>query len=840
MAAFLSRDLPAELAPLEDLALDLRWTWSHEADALWNRIEAEAWNRIWNPWTILQNASAAHLRGLSADRSFLDHLERLVAARRADLDRPHWFASTYGSAALAGVAFFSMEFGLSDALPLYAGGLGILAGDFLKTASDLGIPAIGIGLLFQEGYFRQIVDAAGRQREVYPYNEPATMPIRPVLVDGGPWLRISLELPGRTLYLRVWQATVGCTTLYLLDSNDPLNSPVDRGITGKLYDGGTETRLLQEIVLGVGGWRTIEILRPEIEVCHINEGHAAFVVLERARRLAQQFGIDFREAWCAARAGTVFTTHTPVAAGFDRYPQELIVRYLGVLLDSSNKAGAAMADILAFGQTDEDVQRGLFNLAYLAVRGSLTSFGVSRLHGRVSRHIFQPLFPRWPNAQVPIGHVTNGIHVPSWDSAQADRIWTAACGKDRWRTMPDELSSSIEALSDKALWEMRGGSRRELVLSVRTRLAMHLSSRGFPTETVALASAVLDSNILTLGFARRFAAYKRPNLLLHDAARFARILNDDHRPAQIVVAGKAHPHDEEGKKMIQEWIALARRPEFRHRVVFLEDYDIALAQELVKGVDVWINTPRRPWEACGTSGMKVLANGGLNLSELDGWWEEAYTPEVGWAIGSERQTGEQEQDAVDAEALYALLERQVAPEFYDRDAEGVPRAWLARIRRSMAVLAPRYCSTRMLHEYVTKAYLPAAQALRERLANGAEGAKRIAQWERRVRRAWESLHIGTMAVASTDDSLTFSVPVYLGEMASDDVRVEIYADPSEGDIPQIIELARGEQIAGAVNGYVYTGRVPSTRPPDDFTVRIVPHHVGVRVPTELALILWQK
>ncbi len=413
-------------------------------------------DRTRNPWTILQNASTERLRELSADRSFVDHLERLAAARRAYLERSGWFASTYGTAALTGIAFFSMEFGLSDALPLYAGGLGVLAGDFLKTVSDLGIPAIGIGLLFQEGYFRQTIDAAGWQHEAYPYNEPATMPIRLVLADGGRWLRIPLELPGRTLFLRVWQGSVGRATLYLLDSNDPLNSPVDRGITGKLYDGGTETRLLQEIVLGIGGWRTIEMLRPEIEICHINEGHAAFLVLERARRLAQRLGIGFWEAWWAVRAGTVFTTHTPVAAGFDRYSQELIGRYLRVLMDSSNKAGAAIADILALGRADQDRTDGLFNMAYLAVRGSLASFGVSRLHGRVSRHIFRPLFPRWPGSQVPIDHVTNGIHVPSWDSAQADQIWTAACGKDRWRGMPDALSESIAgSVGRRALGDAR-------------------------------------------------------------------------------------------------------------------------------------------------------------------------------------------------------------------------------------------------------------------------------------------------------------------------------------------------------------------------------------------------
>jgi glycogen phosphorylase len=840
MTPLLQRALPPELAALEDLALDLRWTWSHEADALWKRIDAEAWLKTRNPWTILQNAATAQLRQLADDPSFLDHLARLTAARRAYLERTGWFNSTYGSAALSGVAFFSMEFGLSDALPLYAGGLGVLAGDFLKTASDLGVPAIGVSLLFQEGYFRQLIDAAGWQQEAYPYNEPATMPLRPVLIDG-PGLRIPLDLPGRTLFLRVWQAAVGRTTLYLLDSNDPLNSPVDRGITGKLYGGGTEARLLQEIVLGVGGWRAIETVRPEVEICHINEGHAALAVLERARRLSQRLGIGFREAFYAARAGTVFTTHTPMPIGFDHYPQELVGKYLHAVFNLADRPGVTTADLLSLGLAEQGDRRAAFNTAYLALRGSLASFGVSRLHGRVSRHIFQPLFPRWPQAQVPVDHVTNGVHVPSWDSAQADRLWTAACGKDRWRGMPDELCGAIEALSDDALWQMRGDARRELVEGVRMRLAAHLGARGLPADIVAQAVHVFDPNVLTLGFARRFTAYKRPNLLLRDAERFGRLLNDERRPVQIVVAGKAHPDDEDGKEMIREWIAFARRPEYRRRVVFLEDYDIALAQELVKGVDVWVNTPRRPWEACGTSGMKILVNGGLNLSELDGWWEEAFASDLGWGVGDAGRRADAEQDALDAAALYAALEHEVAPEFYDRDAEGMPRAWLARIRRSMSVLAPRFCSTRMVSEYLAKAYLPAAQELRARLADGAAAATEMARWERRVRRSWGSLHIGTTVAARTEDALTLSVPIYFGDMAPDDVSVEVYADPNDGsDVPEIVALQQDGPIAGTVSGYLYSGRVATIRPAEDFTVRIVPHHPGVRIPGELPLILWQR
>lgn len=840
MASLLSRDFPVELAALETLALDLRWTWSHEADALWRRLDAEAWLRTRNPWIMLRNTTTSRLAELATDQPFLDHLGRLASARLTYHTRASWFEETHGAASLAGVAYFSMEFGLSEALPLYAGGLGILSGDFLKTASDLGLPVIGVGLLFQEGYFRQVIDAQGWQNEAYPYNDPGMMPIRPILDDGGSPLRIALELPGRRLFLRVWQASVGRVTLYLLDSNDPLNTPVDRGITAKLYGGSHETRLLQEIVLGIGGWRAIEALRPEIEVCHINEGHAAFAVLERTQQLARRHKIGFWQAWCVIRAGTIFTTHTSVASGFDCFPEEIIERHLRCLIDTGDRSGPAMAEILALGRADRDSHGGSFNMAYLAVRGSVVSFGVSRLHGTVSRQIFQPLFPRWPACQVPVDHVTNGVHMPSWDSAEADEVWASSCGEHRWRGLPDQLCDAIRAVSDETLWEMRGNGRKALVDHVRERLAVHLGSRGFAPETVATAEAVFDPNILTLGFARRFTGYKRPNLLLRDPVRFGRLLENDRHPLQIVVAGKAHPEDAEGKAMIREWIAFARRPEFRRRVVFLEDYDIALAQELVKGVDLWVNIPRRPWEACGTSGMKVLVNGGLNLSELDGWWEEAYAPELGWALGDSLPHGIADQDALDAEALYATLEREVVPEFYDRDGDGLPRAWLARIRRSMATLTPRYSSTRMAHDYLTKAYLPAAQACRERLANGAEAADRILQWQHRVRRAWDGLHIGASAVTRTDAGMTVSVPVYLGDALPDDVDVELYAEPTENAVPEIQSLVRGTAISGAVNGYIYAGNVVTPRPLDDFTVRIVPRHPGVRIPAELPLIFWQK
>lgn len=832
--------LPDEISALQTLALDLRWTWSHEGDGLWQHVDEQLWERTNSPWTVLQNTSSERLRSLAADQSFRDKLAEFVAARQRYLERPGWFRSEHGTSALGGVAYFSMEFGLGAVLPLYAGGLGVLAGDFLKTASDLDVPMIGIGLLYQEGYFRQIVDADGMQQELYPYNEPATMPIEPVILEESGWLRIPLPLPGRVVQLRVWQANVGRVKLYLLDSNDPLNAPVDRGITSKLYASGSEIRLMQEIVLGVGGWRVVEALHPHIEVCHINEGHAAFAIVERARHLAVKADLNFWDALWASRVGNIFTTHTPVAAGFDLFHPNLLRKYLPYVEGELAHRGVTLDDILGLGRADPSDSDEQFNMAFLAQRGSAMTLGVSRLHGEFSRRIFQPLFPRWPNCEIPIGHITNGVHIPTWDSAEADRIWTEACGKERWRIMPDELRDRIASVSDDVLWAMRGGGRQRVVRIVRRHLTTQLRERGFELDVVRQADNVLDSNVLTIGFARRFTEYKRPNLLLSDSARLKRLLLDERRPVQIVVAGKAHPADLVGKTMIQEWIDLARQPGMRRRVVFLEDYDIALAQELVQGVDVWINTPRRPWEACGTSGMKVLVNGGLNVSVLDGWWDEAYAPELGWSIGDERGGEAREVDARDAASLYDVLENQIVPEFYNRDAEGLPRAWLARIRRSMSVLTPQFGSTRMVREYVEKAYLPAAAAMRARFAKDCGEAKALHEWSDALRRDWSSLHIGEPTIANSEGLWRFSVPIFLGDVADTQAQVELFADTKDGEPAEAIALHKGQAIPGAINGYVYVGEVAASRPSGDYTVRAVPHRGGAFIPSELPLITWQR
>lgn len=838
--AFAQRDLPEVLSPLTDLALDVRWTWSHAGDALWRMIDASTWEQSQNPWEVLQNVSRERLDQLARDPGFLDELRRLAAARRRHLDDPGWYGRRHAGADLRAVAYFSMEFGLSEALPLYAGGLGVLAGDYLKTASDLGVPVAGVGLLYQEGFFRQFVDARGAQQEVYPYNDPTSLPVQPAFAPSGAWLHVPLRLPGRILQLRAWRIQAGRVALYLLDSNDPLNSPVDRGITGKLYAGGMEMRLLQEIVLGVGGWRALRALDVPVDVCHLNEGHAALVVIERARHFMEETGVSFWEALWATRAGNVFTTHTPIAAGFDLYSPELIEQYFPYYHEYVTGLGIAVPELLALGRRNPHDPHEPFNMAHLALRGCGTVSAVSRLHGAVSRRLFQSLYDRWPEREVPIGHVTNGVHVPSWDSAAADELWTRVCGKDRWLGEVDALPDAVRSVDDAALWDLRAAARRDLVRYVRERLARQLGQRGSPPDVVAQAQHVLDPDVLTLGFARRFTAYKRPDLLLRDPARLRRLLTDPTRPVQIIVAGKAHPDDWEGKRFVQAWIEFVRERDVRSRAVFLEDYDLTLAQRLVQGVDVWVNTPRRPWEACGTSGMKVLANGGLNLSELDGWWAEAYAPEVGWALGDGREHDDPGWDVAEAEQLYRLLDQEVVPAFYTRDAAGTPRAWVARIRESMASLTPRFSSNRMMREYVERCYLPAAEAFRRRSAGGGAVAKLLRAWQVRLTGAWDTLRFGQVETSRDGDNWSFRAQVYLGDAAPDDVRLELYADPAGGGEAECWAMERAAPVAGATNAYWYRASVPALRPDWHYTARAVPGHPDARVPLEISLIRWQR
>lgn len=838
LAYSFNRSLPPGLQGLADLALDLRWTWSHATDRLWKMLDPEAWERTGNPYFILQSVSQARLEEAAEDAGFQAELQRWLEQRQRYLEDPGWFGRDRSHQGLKGVAYFSMEFGLGEALPIYSGGLGILAGDFLKTASDLGAPVVGIGLLYQQGYFRQILDPDGRQQEAFPYNDPTSLPVTPMQNREGGWLRIRLELPGRSVLVRVWHARVGKVTLYLLDSNDLLNSPADRGATATLYPSGERPRLTQEIILGIGGWRVLEALGLDVDICHLNEGHAELAVVARAQSFMRHTGQPFSVALRATRAGNVFTTHTPVEAAFDRFPLNLVRPYATYLAEQLH---VPVDDLLALGRKDPDNGDEPFNMAFLAMRGCGVVNGVSQLHGVVSRGIFQPLFPDWPSPEVPIGHITNGVHMPSWDSREADTLWTRTCGHTRWLGRLDALCSSIEQVSNSDLWSFRTAQRHALIRYARRRLVRQMQERGASPAQIQQADHVLDPNAITLGFARRFAEYKRPTLLLHDPDRLARMLSQAERPVQLIVAGKAHPHDEEGKRLIRAMTGFAARPDVWNRIVFLEDYDMTLAQYLVSGIDVWLNTPRRPWEACGTSGMKVLVNGGLNLSELDGWWAEAYAPDIGWALGDGREHREPGYDRVEAGSLFAILEQQIIPEYYDRDLVGLPHRWLNRIRASMSRLTPQFSSNRMLRDYVETLYLPAAKAVNRRLKNGGKLAADLDTWHRRLRDGWSGIRFGDMHVTNSDSSWLVEVQVYLGDIEPDLVQVELYADPMrDGEQPTRISLRRQGPVPGTVNGHLYAGDCPTVRPAHHYTPRILPFHPEASVPLEESLIRWKR
>jgi len=827
------------LAALTELAMDLRWSWNHAADDLWRQLDPALWALTNHPNVVLQTVSREKLASALADPDYSRLLDRLIQEKRQAAAAPAWFQQKHPLAPLSCVAYFCMEFMLSESLPIYSGGLGNVAGDQLKAASDLGVPVIGVGLLYQHGYFRQVIDREGAQQALYLHNDPSQLPISPVRQSNGDWLRLEILLPGYSLWLRAWQVQVGRTTLYLLDTNDAANTPIHRGITGELYGGDPELRLKQEMVLGIGGWRLITALGIKPDVCHLNEGHAAFALLERARNFMQETGQPFAIALAATRAGNLFTTHTAVAAGFDLFSPALMEQYLSRY--AQQKLGLSLRELLALGRRNPDDANEPFNMATLAVRGSGAVNGVSQLHGRVSRHLFSPLFPHWPEDEVPVSHVTNGVHMPTWDSAAADTLWTEACGKGRWLGTSATLNADIRKVSDEKLWALRTGSRKSLVEFARESVGRQMAIGGATPEAISRTQARLNPDVLTLGFARRFASYKRPNLLLHDPERLLRILKNFQRPAQFIIAGKAHPADRAGQALIQEWTHFIRRSDTSPPVIFLADYDMLLAEHLVQGVDVWINTPRRPWEACGTSGMKVLVNGGINLSELDGWWAEAYMPDIGWALGDGQERGEDPAwDAAEAEALYEQLEQEVIPEFYTRNDQGMPIAWIARIRESMARLAPRFSASRTVREYTEQHYLPAATAYRARAANNGVAARKLVDWQNGLAQKWSTLRFGNRNVDTKDERHFIVVEVFLKDVNPDSIRVEVYADAQKGGSTVHQEMTRLGQLPGEAGGYVFSATVSASRPTTDYTARITPHFEGVALPLEAGWILWQK
>jgi glycogen phosphorylase len=824
---------------LSRLALDMRSTWNHAADEIWRQLDAELWERTQNPWVVLQSVSQDKLINTLANPEFRKIVDNLVQTRQEVVEQPAWFQKAHPKSPLSCVAYFCMEYMLSEALPIYSGGLGNVAGDQLKAANDLGVPVIGIGLLYQKGYFRQVIDHNGKQHALYPYNDPGLLPITPLRQENGQWLRLEVVLPGYSVWLRTWEVQVGGVQLYLLDSNDAANYPIHRGITSELYGGNAELRLQQEMLLGIGGFRLLSELGIKPEVCHLNEGHAAFAVLERARSFMQETGLSFEAALAVTRVGNVFTTHTAVAAGFDCYSPDLIKQYLTRY--AVQGLGIKLEDLMALGRQNPDDQHEPFNMAYLAIRGSGAVNAVSQLHSKVSRHLFEKLFPRWPIEELPVGHVTNGVHMPTWDSAEADSLWTEFCGKDRWLGTCDTLEQSITRPSDARLWQFRSEARKSLVVYARKRLSQQFAVGGAPSQDIDAAKRLFDENTLTLGFARRFACYKRPNLLLHNPERLLRILTNPQRPVQLIIAGKAHPVDVKGQALIQQWQQFISQPEARQHVIFLSDYDMQLTQKLVQGVDVWLNTPRRPWEACGTSGMKVLVNGGINLSELDGWWAEAYSPELGWALGDGLERGDDiAWDAVEAEALYDLLENEVIPEFYTRDNQGISTAWVARMRESMSQLTPRFSASRAVIDYTEQYYLPAVKAYLERAKDKGKIGEKIVKFQHELNQKWGLLRLGEIKIVSSEQVYCVDVQVYLDGLEPDCVKVELYANGINDAAAEIIEMQRMSPLVGATNGYNYHARVPAVRPVMDYTVRIIPFYTGVSIPLEAPHILWQR
>ncbi len=822
-------------AELEELALDFIWMWNqnHAAKKVWQTLDPELWNLSRNAWIILQSVSREKLEKALADKEFRNFVDDLLKANREETNSPSWFQKKYPKSPLSCVAYFSMEFMLSEALPIYSGGLGNVAGDQLKAASDLGLPVIGIGLLYQQGYFRQSIDKEGAQHALYPYNDPGQLPITPLRKANGEWLRLEVRLPGWSVWLRAWEVKVGKVRLFLLDSNDAINLPVHRGITSELYGGDKDLRIKQELILGLGGIRLLEALDMRPQVCHLNEGHAAFAILERCRIFMKETNTSFEVALNALRPGNLFTTHTAVPAGFDLFTPMMIEQYLGKY--SKEQLGLELRDLLALGRLNPNDHSENFNMAYLAIRGSGGINAVSKLHGKVSRKIFDSLFPRWPEEEVPIGYVTNGVHMPSWNSINSSQLWKEFCGTCRFMGT-ESLENDFRKVPDARIWKMRNEGRKELIDYARTRLVKMMEARNEDPERIEIAKHVFDPNTLTLGFARRFATYKRPNMLLHDKERLLRILTNPQRPVQLMISGKAHPADKPGQAMIQEWVQFIwSKPEVRAHVIFLSDYDMLVTQNLVSGVDLWINTPRRPWEACGTSGMKVLGNGGLNLSELDGWWAEAYCPEVGWALGDGQEHGEDlAWDAQEAHALYDLLEQKVVPEFYTRDKDGIPTGWIAKVRESMARLSPHYSADRAVREYAENHYLPACDRFLKRTANNGALAKKLIENRRLLSSNWAQLRFGEIKGETIKEEHHFEIQAYLDDLDPSLLKLELYSP--EG----AIAMNRTNQLPGTPGMYIFKVTVPAKYPKENYTPRIVPNLEDACVPLEVNNITWQR
>ncbi|MFI1827933.1 alpha-glucan family phosphorylase [Streptomyces sp. NPDC020412] len=849
--------LPAPLHPLSDLARNLRWSWHTETRELFQAVDPDGWRRVGgDPVRLLGSVSAARLAELAGDRRFLRRLTAAAGELDDYLRGRRWYQTNDRAAEFpAAIAYFSPEFGVTAALPQYSGGLGILAGDHLKAASDLGAPLIGVGLLYRHGYFRQSLSRDGWQQEHYPVLDPNELPVTLLREPDGTPAQIALALPaGRSLRAHVWVAQVGRVPLLMLDSGVEENGPGERDVTDRLYGGGSEHRLLQEMLLGIGGVRAVRAYcrltdHPEPEVFHTNEGHAGFLGLERIRELGGE-GLDFDAALEAVRAGTVFTTHTPVPAGIDRFDRDLVARHLG---ESGALPGVPVERVLRLGtETYPDGDPRVFNMAVMGLRLAQRANGVSTLHGAVSRGMFAGLWPGFDADEVPIVSITNGVHAPTWVAPEVFRLGARQIGagraEDALTVGGSDLWNAVVDIPDAEIWELRRELREQLVIEVRSRLRASWRQRGAGAAELGWVDGVLDPDVLTIGFARRVPSYKRLTLMLRDPDRLRAMLLHPERPVQIVVAGKAHPADDGGKRLVQELVRFADDARVRHRIVFLPDYGMGMAQKLYPGCDVWLNNPLRPLEACGTSGMKAALNGCLNLSVLDGWWDEWYEPDFGWAIPTadgSAATDEDRRDDLEAAALYELVENRIAPRFYDRGRNGLPQRWIEMVRRTLATLGPKVLAGRMVREYVERLYTPAARSHR---ALDAPVAGEVAAWKARVRTAWpkvavdhvEALEHAPSGSAELGATLALRVRVALGPLRPDDVEVQAVAGRVDAD--DAIADARHFPLKPTggpdlEDRWIYEGPLALDRTgPFGYTVRVLPAHPLLASPADLGLI----
>jgi starch phosphorylase len=847
--------LPPRIEALRKIAYNLRWAWSHSSIELFRRLDRDLWEKSGhNPVLMLGAIEQEKLVAAAGDDSFLAHLQSVMETLEAYLQsETSWFQRLpHKSDDRPLVAYFSAEFGLTECLSIFAGGLGILAGDHLKSASDLGVPLVGLGLLYQQGYFRQYLNQAGWQQESYETNDFHNLPVTQICrVDGEP-VMIKVEYPGRSVFAQIWRAQVGRIALYLLDSNIAANRLAeDRDITDQLYGGDQEMRIKQEILLGIGGYRALEAMGLEPTVYHMNEGHSAFLALERIRSLMEARHLSFPEARALASAGLVFTTHTPVEAGHDYFSPEQIRRYFGAYARQLN---LSEQEFLSLGRSSPDDQ-GNFCMTILALNLSSRCNGVSRLHGEVSRQMWQGLWRGLPVQEIPIRHITNGVHFRSWISLEMNQLYDRYLGP-HWREDPpdSDIWNRVWSIPVEELWRTHERRRERLVAWARHRLREQRLRRGAPQPEIEAAVEVLDPDALTIGFARRFATYKRATLILHDLPRLERLLRDSRSPVQVIFAGKAHPRDDAGKELIKQITGLTRQRELGRHLVFLEDYDMAVARYLVQGVDIWLNTPLRPYEASGTSGMKAAANGVLNLSTLDGWWDEIWhAPDragtIGWAIGKgEKYSDPSYQDQVEAEALYDLLEREVIPAFYDRGPDRTPRKWVEFMKASIGGICHFVSTHRMVRDYTCQFYLDAHEHYRALEAKGAARVRSLAAWEAHLRQEWarvciQSVEQGMPNTMPVGTEFRVRAHVRLGSLSPQDVAVEFYLGhlSSSGEIAGAIATPMQAMESESDGNFLFEGASRCTRSGrHGFTVRVRPYHPDLTVPFLPGLIRWAE